>query len=218
MKDILGILVLSWPLTLLVLIVITFLVIVPMAVRYAKKHGRSKWRWGIGAFLLVYLPIFWDWIPTVVVHKYYCEKEAGFWVYKTLDQWKAENPGVMKGLVSYNRNPGGFNVDWPSQHIQSHDAQQITKTYHINEHFNLINRWQEVQETFSILREENVLFDIKNNNAVARYINFKAGYSISNKVGLWKSLKFWLESKSCSDGIEKQNMFGKFYMQFRGVE
>ena len=24
--------------------------------------------------------MFWDHIPTVVAHKYYCEKEAGFWV------------------------------------------------------------------------------------------------------------------------------------------
>ncbi|TLS65382.1 hypothetical protein FEF65_13030 [Mariprofundus erugo] len=72
MKDILGLLVLSWPLVLLVLIVLVILVAVPLAVRHAKKRGYNKWAWGIGAFLLIFLPIFWDWVPTVLVHKYYC--------------------------------------------------------------------------------------------------------------------------------------------------
>ena len=93
------------------LIVFGLLAIYLVVLAWATRQG---WRWGIekkgwtgrkrwlGAaigFLIVYLPVFWDWIPTVVAHKYYCEKEAGFWVYKTLDQWKAENPGVMEGLV-----------------------------------------------------------------------------------------------------------------------
>lgn len=54
----------------------------------ARKRGWSRNKSWLGAmyvFLLVYLPVFWDWIPTVVVHKYYCETEAGFWVYKTVD-------------------------------------------------------------------------------------------------------------------------------------
>jgi hypothetical protein len=42
---------------------------------------------------------------TVAVHQYYCAKDAGFWVYKTLGQWKAENPGVMETLVSNKARP-----------------------------------------------------------------------------------------------------------------
>jgi predicted PurR-regulated permease PerM len=87
------------------------------AYRWASRKGLPKSRRILtvaGGFLLVYLPVFWDHIPTLIMHKYYCEKEAGFWVYKTLEQWKTENPGVIEGLVSYNKNPGGFNVVWPS--------------------------------------------------------------------------------------------------------
>ncbi len=69
--------------------------VVMWAIRHAKKNGKSAKRWGWGAALVMYLIPFWDWIPTVAVHQYYCAKDSGFWVYKTLDQWKAENPGVM---------------------------------------------------------------------------------------------------------------------------
>ena len=73
--------------------------------RLAEKKGlprKQRWLWATGGFLIVYLPLFWDWIPTIAVHQYYCAKDAGFWVYKTLDQWKVENPGVMETLV-YNK-------------------------------------------------------------------------------------------------------------------
>jgi hypothetical protein len=93
------------------LIVFGLLGIYLLLLAWATRRG---WRWGIekkgwtgkkrylGAaigFLIVYLPVFWDWLPTVAVHQYYCAKDSGFWVYKTLDQWKKENPGVMEGLV-----------------------------------------------------------------------------------------------------------------------
>jgi len=64
--------------------------------RWAAKRGRSRSkRWlagGIG-FLLVYLPLFWDHIPTVAAHKYYCEKEAGLWIYEPIEQWKRKHAG-----------------------------------------------------------------------------------------------------------------------------
>ena len=59
MKDILGLMALSWPLVLLVLIVLAMLIAVPLAIRYARKSGRNKWAWGIGVFLLIFLPVYW---------------------------------------------------------------------------------------------------------------------------------------------------------------
>ena len=70
--------------------------------RWAKRRNYSTGKrvlCAIGGFLIVYLPLMWDWIPTELAHRYYCKKEAGLWIYKTLDQWKAENPGVFETLV-----------------------------------------------------------------------------------------------------------------------
>lgn len=67
--------------------------VVLWAIRHAHKSGKSGKLWGWGAAFVMYNLMFWDWIPTVVAHKYLCATQSGFWVYKTLDQWKEENPG-----------------------------------------------------------------------------------------------------------------------------
>ncbi len=48
----------------------------------------------------MYNLVFWDLIPTKLLHKYYCATEAGILVYKTPGQWITENPGVAETLTS----------------------------------------------------------------------------------------------------------------------
>lgn len=196
MKDIIGLAVLAWPLTLLIIIGLTFLIVVPLAVRYAARHGRSKWRWGIGAFLLVYLPIFWDWIPTVVVHQYYCAKDSGFWVYKTLDQWKAENPGVMERLHQtlqpIQKMPHGYLQIWDERFaIETHRRFPVP--------------------LLSTKVDEELLIDRKTGEVLAKGVNVGSGVGNMMTGG---GFKFWLNQKPClNNGIsnlskEIQNMRG----------
>src|SRR5690606_18973713 len=46
-------------------------------------------------FLIMYLIPFWDLIPTLIMHKYYCSTQAGFWIYKTPEEWISENPDMV---------------------------------------------------------------------------------------------------------------------------
>lgn len=78
--------------------------VVVLTARWAKRHGRRPWRWGGLVALGMYLLVFWDHIPTVLMYKHYCGKEAGLTVYKTLEQWKAENPGAAEKLVARRAN------------------------------------------------------------------------------------------------------------------
>ena len=212
------------------LVVLILLVLYLSLLVWATRRG---WRWGIekkgwtgkkrwlGAaigFLIVYMPVFWDFIPTVATHQFYCAKDSGFWVYKTLEQWKAENPGVMEGLVSYNRNPGGFNVDWPTQYERGDDDHLLTNVNHINERFNVSVTQQDLSDLLLITRKENVLWDVNKNEAIARYIDFGTGNSVKNTVGPPGPLKFWLHNGSCISGRERQLKFGNFYIQFKGEE
>ena len=180
--------------------------------------GRKRYLGAAIGFLIVYLPVFWDWIPTVAVHQYYCAKDSGFWVYKTLDQWKVENPGVMETLVSYNKNPGGFNVDWPFQYKQEDDGHSKTIISHINERFDELFIQQDVTDLVPIIRKENVLWDVRKSEAIARYVDFGAGNSVRNTIGPPGPLKFWLHNRNCIGGNERQLNFGKFYIQFKGAE
>lgn len=205
MKEIIGLAVLAWPLTLLILIGLTFLVVISLAVRYAARQGHSKWRWGIGAFLLIYLPIFWDWIPTVVAHKYYCEKEAGFWVYKTLPQWNAENPEVMGTLVANKGAPS----------TRKGDMENYTDTYFLNSHFNWVVK-QNGRLLFNLWRHEQEVVDAKSGTVLARYIDFST--SQERQQAGWSGWKFWLGTRNCVGGERNQGLMYSFEHSVRGAE
>lgn len=156
-----------------------------VAIKYAKKNGKSATRWGWGVALIMYLIPFWDWLPTVAVHQYYCATEAGFWVYKTAEQWKRENPGVMETLIS-NRGRVRQSVG---------DVNNYSDTSFINQRFVFrakhsgplfLNRWRREQE----------IVDSKTEIALARYIDFST--SQERRQAGWSGWKFWLDSRQCS--------------------
>lgn len=158
---------------------------------WARRTGRSPARWGWIAALGMYLLVFWDWIPTLLVHKYYCSAEAGFWIYKTVDQWKAENPGVMETLVANKGAPSA----------RQGSIQNYTDTYFLNQRFNwvvkktgplLFNRW----------RWEDEILDIKTNEVLARYVDFSTG---NGNIGGELPIRFWLQIGHCTDG--QSNMY-----------
>jgi hypothetical protein len=138
---------------------------------------------GHSAFLLVYLSIFWDWIPTLAVHKYYCDKDAGFWIYKTLDQWKAENPEVIETLVA---NKGAISK-------RQGNMDNYTETYALNERINKIIEQQLVLSWLPVNRRVQTVVDTKANEILARYVDF-GSYDRD-----WDGLKFWLGIKGCNE-------------------
>jgi len=165
---------------------------VAWAVSHAKKHGKSIKRWGWGAALVMYMIPFWDWIPTVATQQFYCAKDSGFWVYKTLDQWKAENPGVAETLVA---NKGAHQTQ-----ERFDDGQGVTDTYTLNDRFNWIVIKQDISSLLPIIRVEQQVNDVKKGEVLARYIDFGSGNSVKNTVGPPGPLKFWLHSGNCSGG------------------
>jgi hypothetical protein len=69
-----------------------------------RRKGKSDavaFGWAVAAVVALSLPITWDAIPTWIAFEYYAKKEAGIQVFKTLEQWKAENPGMAETLVPY---------------------------------------------------------------------------------------------------------------------
>lgn len=154
--------------------------------------GGKRWRGAAIGFLLVYLPVFWDFIPTVAVHQFYCAKDSGFWVYKTLDQWKAENPGVMEGLVAY--------AGVPSKYEPFDDYHGKRNIYFLNDRFNWVVTQQDIFSLLPIIRTEQQVMDVAKNEVLARYVDFSAVNSVKNPVGAPGPLKFWLHNGNCSGG------------------
>lgn len=186
--------------------------VVRYAARWARRQERRPWVWGGLAALVMYHLVFWDWIPTVVAHKYYCSMEAGFWVYKSLEQWKAENPGVMEMLVANRGAPS----------TRDGDDTNFTDTYLLNQRINKVVKEHRISSVLHIFRHEQELVDIKSNQVLARYVDFRAGYP-SGVAGLaprsagLTAAKFWLANDRCGDsGAHPQHQFYEFENQVTG--
>ena len=179
------------------------------AIAYARQQGKSAKRWGWGAAFVMYLIPFWDWIPTVVMHRYYCATEAGFWVYKTPEQWKKENPGVMEMLVA---NKGA-----PSRYEPFDDGRGKTDTYLLNDRFNWIVTQQDFSSALPIIRSEQQVKDTKTKEVLARYVNFSTGNSVKNTVGPPGPMKYWLHSGHCGND-SNFSLFILFKRNFDGAE
>ena len=179
--------------------------VVTWAMSYAKKKGKSVKKWGWGAALVMYMIPFWDWIPTVAMHQYYCAKDSGFWVYKTLDQWKAENPSVIKTLVSNKGAPS----------TRQGDMVNYTDTYFLNQRINKVVK-KSGPFLFNIWRWEQTVVDGKTSEILARYVNFSSG---SGFIGGEPELRFWLHSDGCANGsTHPQHQFYEFENQVTGKQ
>ena len=173
--------------------------------RLAEKKGlprKKRWLWAAGGFLIVYLPLFWDWIPTVAVHQYYCAKDSGFWVYKTLEQWKVENPGVILSLE-------GRSTDMQKE------ADGYIETHRLNQRFDWVIKLHGISSILPVAKREEILIDVKNNEVLVRFVDFSRGNQRSTGT-----TKFWLVSNDCNGGevyrVRMGQLTDKIYADAKG--
>jgi len=129
--------------------------------------------------------VVWDLIPVYAVHAYQCNANAGFTVYKSLNKWKQENPGVAETLVAINN---GKSINKGN-----------TSIYPMNQRFvweiTDIKLWHIVRKTVERTR------DTKTGEVLAENIDFRTNLK-SLAVGGGSNLKFWLRVGSCAEGSQ----------------
>ena len=189
----------------LALYLVLSIVVVVGAIKHAKRTGKSVQRWGWGAALVMYLIPFWDWIPTVALHQYYCKTEAGFWVYKTVEQWKQENPGVAETLIAKT-------ITVPDKTERANED-NWKFMFNVNERIQLTNahagplplhKW----------RTEATLVDSKSGEVLVRSIDF---YTAQTRAGGgWRGWKFWLAIDHCPSYTEGSKNFGAYLAKVKG--
>jgi hypothetical protein len=180
------------------------------AARRAKKRGIAGWKWGLPMALVMYHLVFWDWVPTVVAHQYYCSKYGGFTVYKTLKEWKMENPSVEETLT------------WKDLS----DSEQINgkSTYFLNQRFSWVSDWEDLPLSMAVKIER--IIDRKTNEVMAEKKDIPAGV---RAIGLGarsiRDYKFWFEPyKTCfkeSERVTKwlfeEKSFGQLITEFKEI-
>ena len=152
--------------------------VVWLAAKKARNRGISGWKWGVPAALVMYLLVFWDWIPTVVMHDYYCSEYAGLKVYKTPEAWKQENPGVAETL------------HWSDESDRSSADGKIV--YVLNERFSWIIDWDRLP--LSMAKKSERIVDTKTGETVVEELDVSAAmHSIGVGIRSIRDLKFWLQ-------------------------
>lgn len=170
------------------------ILVVWSAVRLARKRGIKGWKFGAPAALVMYLIVFWDHIPTLILHKYYCETESGFWVYKTPEQWAKENPGVLEMLRP-----------WPTSKIYGKDKVEFDlyggEVTQFNDRFGLWSKWTSTLNGLLIDRYESGIVDVSSREFIVRSIRFLSGPRGAGIV--WKN---WLNQDGCNVEVTRKNI------------
>lgn len=174
--------------------------VVRSAVNYSKEVGGNHVLAGWVAGIIMYSLILWDFIPTHAMHQYYCATEGGFTVYKSLDQWNEENPGVAETLTPIDRAP------W----IKTGNLTQVP----LNQRFNW--EFEKIIHPLKIHERDERIVDINSGEILARYVDFNTG--VGNPLVADESIrdyKWWLKVQSCeSDGnkINRSNFYAFKYL------
>jgi hypothetical protein len=174
-------------------------------VRTARKNGRNAKLLGWSAALVMYLIPFWDWLPTVATHQYYCATEAGFWVYKTPEQWNKENPGVMETLTTEQVPPHQFEGTKNNLISTTFWNSRIKSIHKFNGPI-FLHGW----------RREDELIDIKTNETLALYVDYSTSHE--RRQAGWTGWKMWLANDNCIGGRDKAIRLVKLVEQFKGNE
>jgi len=161
-----------------------------IAMRLARGRGASQKvvrLAGIGGFLLFTLPIFWDWIPTVAAHRYYCAKDSGFFLNKSPEQWMKENPGAAEKLTS--------KITEPDQVIER------GKKIFINKQF----AWTRKNDTlvWGINQREDAIVDRATGEPLALWRDYSTGVygsMVGGGGGGLRDRKLWMRYRTCEPG------------------
>lgn len=164
-----------------------------IAADWAKRTGRSAKRWGFGAAIGLYLLVFWDQIPTFLLHHYYCATESGVWVYKTPEQWKAENPGVAETLT------------WKD--LSDEFRNETHSWFVLNDRFHWVETHKE-NLLFPVRIKEESIVDIKYGEYIIVKISIGSGYPGSE----WNIRETLIGCKKCDPG---DNLFYKYTYEFK---
>lgn len=192
--------------------------IVRLAMKWAKKHERRPKLWGFIAGFVMYNLVFWDFLPTLIAYKYYCATECGFEVYKTVEQWRQENPDAVvgpikmpEGMVLDSQGYGtlyksdGTRLRYFSGGESSQPSLKFKKSngamgYWLNDRF---FKKIEVKRSFlSVTVTENLIIDSVSSEVFAKYSYVNSGYQDG-----WEGLKFWIHIPLCSPPLSDANNF-----------
>lgn len=163
-----------------------------VAVRFAWRTGRfdggsrsKAFSLAFVAFLIIYLPVFWDHIPTLVVHRYMCAKDAGFTAFVDANVWHEKNAEVVSAVNRLPRKEREASFKLP------HKSQGFDHYVGFGGLLRNDYKHESVTSWLTVQRFEQRVADARSGESLAVSIDYRAG------KGSLNDLRRWLEIESC---------------------
>ncbi|SMF01495.1 hypothetical protein [Pseudogulbenkiania subflava] len=171
--------------------------------RWAGHKWRHGWLMGVLAtvaiYQITYVYVLGSPREVYQMHEHYCQTEAGFWVYKTPEQWIKENPDTV-------------GEPWGSFHRQENISPTIDRLWLSSRvYWDVIN----AQPFYAIDRKEQKLVDARTGEVLAREIEFYRGSTgLALGGGGLVSYQFWLAEGKRVCGPGRQNGYDKPFHEY----
>jgi len=204
--------------------------VIVIAMKWARKRNKSQDKAALIAIFIMFSLVFWDLIPVYAVRAYQCNVNAGFTVYKTVDEWKLENPSIAETLrpddlpeqyLVETKNYDKFyqlpNGDVLKAHFSDKEHKVFSSAqyqtpdginrYWLNSRFAI--EYQDIRVWHTIIRDVEQLIDVKTNKVMAKRVDFRTSIP-PLALGVGKGFtdwKFWLRFESCPRSKSKSKWF-----------
>jgi hypothetical protein len=185
-----------------VVYILVALWLIDAAARSARARGIAGWKFGVPVAIVMYLLVFWDHIPTMLVHDYECRNKAGLVVFKTPEQWKVEHPDraykarPFSGPTLFETSPGMYGY-WLND--------SFVRDTHKSESFLLPVR---------VYRDS--IVDARTREVLVEKTWVGSGYSSLGTGHAWTMFKLWVGADTCDPGRNEFGTFEKSYGDIGG--
>lgn len=161
-----------------------------LVARFSGHSGTRSWLVGLSIFCGMIGLVFWDWLPMEISHKHYCSNAAGYTQYKTLKDWREENPGAWEAVI-----PAGQILS-PSFGVRGN------YTSVLNDRFSQRMTWRNMG--FHIVEKRQILVDTESGDVLAQFVDYGTDIPALGLGGNELAhLKFWMHKDSCEEHLRE---------------
>ncbi|ACM21668.1 hypothetical protein Geob_3325 [Geotalea daltonii FRC-32] len=184
-------------------------------VRAVTKGRKIKLVAGIVATIVVTLPVttvLLEYVQTKHRLERYCREEAKVIIFKSLEEWKRENPGVAKNLKPYD------DKNAPDIISKGDGLHNSSTTKFLNPRFAHITK-KEGPLQLNVFRHSEELVDTKTGQVIAILTDFSSGYGnpfLGARYG-WRSYKVWLATDNCPSFDKNVTVFSNYFESIKNI-
>lgn len=150
-------------------------------IREGGTRGEA-FRKALFVFLLIYLPVFWDHIPTLVVHRAMCAKDAGFTAYVDAKQWHEKN---AEAVAAVNRLP---RIEQEAYTKLPHSSDGFERYVDFGGLLRQESRHNKIVPWLPVGRSERRIADARTGQVLAAAIDYSAGSSRPEYLKWWNNI------------------------------